>query len=165
MNRVVIPVLYVAIALAFLGSLFAQCVVVPGAIADEAAINPLVAYFRVPLTVIGILGIVCAQVVLLSMAMLLTKAWGDEIFSARAFRWVDAVIGATLAAALLAFVVFVMQVTAPASTDPEGMTSTGLMLAGAAATAMAVSAALVLLVMRGLLRKATVLKDELAQVV
>ena len=87
------------------------------------------------------------------------------IFSPRAFRWVDVVIGATLAAAVLSFVVSVMQVSVPGSVDPEGMTSTGLMLAGLAGTGVAVFAALVLLVMRGLLRKATTLQDELAQVV
>ncbi len=165
MNRILIPVLHVAIGFAFLLGLFAQVVVLPVAIADEAALDPLVRHFQAPFTVIGILGVACFQVVLLCTAMLLARAWGDEIFSPRAFRWVDVVIGATLAAAVLSFVVSVMQVSVPGSVDPEGMTSTGLMLAGLAGTGVAVFAALVLLVMRGLLRKATTLQDELAQVV
>lgn len=160
-----IPVLYVAIGAALVACLFAQVVVLPHAIADEAAFDPLISYFQTPFTVIGILGVVCFQVVLVCTAVLLSKAWGEQIFSPRAFRWVDIVIGATLAAAVLSFIVLVMQVTVPGSVDPEGMTSVGLMLAGLAGAALGVCGALVLLVMRGLLRKAMVLEDELAQVV
>lgn len=165
MNRVVIPLLTLALALGFVICVFAQIVIVPGLIADEAVHDPLVAYFRMPFTVIGVLGIACFQVVLVSTAMLLTKAWGDAIFSRRAFPWVDAVIGAVVVAAAMSFAVSAMQLTVPAYVDPEGMGPLGLMLAGGAGAALGVCAALVLLVMRGLLRRAMLLQEEMAQVV
>lgn len=165
MSRILILALHIAIGVTFVVCLFAQIVVIPGAVAGEARLEPLVAYFRIPFTVIGILCLGCFQVVLLGVAMLLSKAWGDEIFSPRAFRWLDVITGAVLAASVLSFIVFVMQLTLPGTVDPQRMTSLGLMLAGFAGTGLGVSAVLVLLVVRGLLRKATSFKDELAQVV
>ncbi len=74
---------------------------------------------RVPLVVIIVLGIVCLQVIAVCLWRLLTMVRRGTVFSHAAFRYVDAVIGATATGAALTFGVAV--VLAPGESAAPGI--------------------------------------------
>src|SRR6185437_8876944 len=117
------------------------------------------------LRVITILGMVSAQVALVCVWRLVTMVRSGTVFSLRAFRYVDAVIGAIVAAALLWFAV--TAVNAPGQRDDPGVT---LIMGGIGLAILGV--ALIVLVLRMLLAQAvardveaTQLKAELNEVI
>ncbi|MGW4675571.1 DUF2975 domain-containing protein [Streptomyces sp. NPDC004324] len=99
------------------------------------------------LRVITILGMVSAQVALVCVWRLVTMVRRGTVFSLRAFRYVDAVIGAIVAAALLWFAV--TAVNAPGQRDDPGVT---LIMGGIGLAILGV--ALIVLVLRMLLSQA-----------
>ncbi|MEU3246822.1 MULTISPECIES: DUF2975 domain-containing protein [unclassified Streptomyces] len=99
------------------------------------------------LRVITILGMVSAQVALVCVWRLVTMVRSGTVFSLRAFRYVDAVIGAIVAAALLWFAV--TAVNAPGQRDDPGVT---LIMGGIGLAILGV--ALIVLVLRMLLTQA-----------
>lgn len=103
MHRLLIAALRAGIAAAVLLGLFGQIVVIPTTASDEADRFPPYEPFAVPYATVAILGVACVQVVLCAVWMLLDMVERDAVFSRRAFRWVDTVIGATVVATLLAF--------------------------------------------------------------
>jgi hypothetical protein len=115
---------------------------------------------RVLLTVYGV-GVIAAlvgvQVGLFAVWVLLSMVRRDVIFDQRAFRWVSVVTAAGPVAAL--------PVAAVCMHFGEVDDAPGLILIGGAIALAGVAFALLMLVMRGLLRKATTLRDELAEVV
>jgi hypothetical protein len=103
-----------------------------------------------PLTafrVITILGMVAAQVALVCVGRLVTMVRRGTVFSHAAFRYVDGVIGAIVAAALLWFTV--TAVNAPGQRDDPGVT---LIMGGIGLAILGV--ALIVLVLRMLLAQA-----------
>lgn len=171
LRRVLIVVLEVGLVLALLTCVFFQVVVIPTTLADEALLDPVVARAQGSLTAIGILGIACLEAVLVSTGMLLRHAWNDSIFSRRPFLWVDVTIGASLLAAGLSVAAALTDVLAPsvlASETPgaaETTTGTALLLVGMAGTAVFLAGALVVAVMRDLLKRAVTLRQELDGVI
>ncbi|WP_030160431.1 DUF2975 domain-containing protein [Glycomyces sp. NRRL B-16210] len=163
MHSFFIAALRAVLAVTFLAGLFGQIVVVPVTAADEVDLNPAYAPYQVPYTIAGIVGIACIQVVLVAAWVLLGMIERDAIFSARAFRWVDVIIGATVAASLTAASVTVhllfSDIPAPEMELIGAVGATGLCAAAGATFAM------LLFIMRGLLRKATELQAEMAEVV
>ena len=115
---------------------------------------------RVLLTVYGV-GVIAAlagvQVGLFAVWVLLSMVRRDVIFDQRAFRWVSVVTAAGPVAAL--------PVAAVCMHFGEVDDAPGLILIGGAIALAGAAFALLMLVMRGLLRKATTLRDELAEVV
>ncbi|MER6438376.1 MULTISPECIES: DUF2975 domain-containing protein [unclassified Streptomyces] len=99
------------------------------------------------LRVITVLGMVSAQVALVCVWRLVTMVRRGTVFSLRAFRYVDAVIGAIVAAALLWFAV--TAVNAPGQRDDPGVT---LIMGGIGLAILGV--ALIVLVLRMLLTQA-----------
>ncbi|MGW9350506.1 DUF2975 domain-containing protein [Nocardiopsis flavescens] len=165
MHSYITLVLRAGVALAILAGLFGQFVVIPGAAAEEVAYFPPYAPFEVPYVVVAILGVACVQVALVAVWALLGMVERDAIFTSRAFRWVDVIIGATLAASLLTGGVTVHLLFAEIPSPDDGMELLGALGAAVVTTAGGVAFALLLVLMRGLLSKATRLQAEMSEVV
>jgi|SRR5690606_1238182 len=165
MNRFFIMALRAGVAAAILLGLFGQIVVVPTAAADEVEYFPPYAPFAAPYVAVAILGVACVQVALVAVWMLLDMVSRDAIFTPRAFRWVDTIIGASVAATLLALGVTVHLLVAEIPSPRDGMELIGALGAATAAVGVGTAFAMLVTVMRGLLRKATDLQTEMAEVV
>jgi Protein of unknown function (DUF2975) len=106
--------------------------------------------------VITILRIGTAQVALVCVWRLVTMVRRGTVFSHAAFRYVDVIIGAIVAAALVWFAVTVLN--APGQRDDPGVT---LIMGGIGVAILAV--ALIVLVLRMLLAQAVARDVEAAQ--
>ncbi|MEV4431236.1 DUF2975 domain-containing protein [Streptomyces sp. NPDC049602] len=109
-----------------------------------------------PLRVITILGMVSAQVALVCVWRLVTMVRRGTVFSHAAFRYVDGVIGAIVAAALVWFAV--TAINAPGQREDPGVT---VIMAGVGVAILGV--ALIVLVLRMLLAQAVARDVEAAQ--
>ncbi|MBT2409932.1 DUF2975 domain-containing protein [Streptomyces sp. ISL-12] len=165
MPRLLITVLRVGIAASIMLGLFGQIVVIPTAAADEVDRFPAYAPFAAPYVAVAITGVACVQVVLAAMWMLLDMVERDVIFTERAFRWVDIIIGAAIVATLLAFGVTSHLGVAEIPSPDDGMEVTSALGAAAVCVAVGAAFAMLMVIMRGLLRKATALRAEMAEVV
>lgn len=163
MSRIIIALLRMALAGAVMVGLFGAMVVIPGAAEEEVARIPAYAPYQglyVTLAILAVLGILVA---ISAVWMLLSMVGHGTIFTPRAFRWVDVVIGGTGFATLLAagVTVHLMVVDLPV----DEMQILGAMLGTAACTGLGGVFVLITIVMRQLLKKATNLQAEMAQVV
>ncbi|MDR6865577.1 hypothetical protein J2Y69_000159 [Microbacterium resistens] len=143
MPRSLVPTLKAIIAIALAGSLTLQVLFVPYfwmELGHEAL------WGRIALVIIAVLGIATLQVCGVCIWRLLTLVRRGSVFSPRSFRYVDVIIGAIGAAAVLALALAVL--LAPGATAPGVV---GL-LCGAALVIAGV--ALVVVVMRALLAQA-----------
>ncbi|GAB7188598.1 DUF2975 domain-containing protein [Kitasatospora sp. Ki12] len=109
-----------------------------------------------PLRVITVLGIGAAQVTLVCVWRLVTMVRRGTVFSHAAFRYVDVIIGAIVAASLMWFTV--TAVNAPGQRDDPGVT---LIMGGIGLAILGV--ALIVLVLRTLLAQAVARDVEAAQ--
>lgn len=143
MARGTIVVLQVVIAIALLGSLVVQTVIAPLVYADLAGEAQ---WGRVALVTILVLGVAAMQVFGVCVWILLTKVRRGSIFAESSFRAVDVIIGAIVVAAVLTWVLAALLV--PGSIAPGVVAligGAGVVLAGMA---------LLVLVMKALLRQA-----------
>jgi len=138
------------------GSVFTQTVMVFLLARDLDDLDPELAYLRTPILAITVLTILAAQVVLVCVWRLVTMVRRGTVFSPAAFRYVDVVIGAIVAAALLVFALGA--VLAPGEAVPPGMV---LLIGGAGVAVLGV--ALVVVVLRMLLAQAVARDVEAAQ--
>ncbi|MCT9820955.1 DUF2975 domain-containing protein [Microbacterium sp. W1N] len=148
----------IALALIALVTVVAQLVVIPALADSTVSMYPEAAHLRVP----GIVGcvalVVCVQVAVVCVWRLLTMVDTASIFTDAAFVWVDALIAAVASfTGLLAAAFVVLSLSAALSP--------GVMLLLIAGGALALGVTLILVVMKGLLRKASALEHELAEVV
>jgi hypothetical protein len=149
MNRLTILALRVVIALTLAGTLFVQVWMMPLVWRDlEGAPDAL----RTAFVVIVILGILTLQVSAVCVWQLLTMVRRGSVFSPAAFRYVDIIIGAIAAGALLMFSIAVL--LAPGDVAPGVV---GL-ICGAALVIGGV--ALVVIVLRMLLAQAVAREAE-----
>ncbi|MGI5192433.1 DUF2975 domain-containing protein [Streptomyces sp. CA-288835] len=109
-----------------------------------------------PLRVITILGIGTAQVALVCIWRLVTMVRRGTVFSHAAFQYVDVIIGAIVAAALVWFAATALN--APGQRDDPGVT---LIMGGIGVAILGV--ALIVLVLRMLLAQAVARDVEAAQ--
>ncbi|APU43682.1 MULTISPECIES: DUF2975 domain-containing protein [unclassified Streptomyces] len=109
-----------------------------------------------PLRVITILGMVTAQVALVCVWRLVTMVRRGTVFSHAAFRYVDGVIWAIVAAALLWFAV--TAINAPGQREDPGVT---VIMGGIGLAVLGV--ALIVLVLRMLLAQAVARDGEAAR--
>lgn len=145
----------IILALGLAGSLFVQAVLVPLLYLDlEGAPAPV----RLQVVTIIALGIVAIQVVMVCTWRLVTLVGRDEVFSPLSFRYVDVISAAVATGALLLF--WLGAVAAPGDEVAPGMV---LLIGGAGG--LALGAALVVRVMRALLRQAVEMRAELAEVI
>ncbi|MER5958571.1 DUF2975 domain-containing protein [Streptomyces sp. NPDC056121] len=153
MGKLAVRALRVVLAVVLAGTVFVQAsmvwVLVSGSDPEDGSI-PLT-----PLRVITILGMVSAQVALVCVWRLVTMVRRGTVFSHAAFRYVDAVIGAIVAASLLWFAV--TAVNAPGQRDDPGVT---LIMGGIGLAILGV--ALIVLVLRMLLAQAVARDVEAA---
>lgn len=159
MNRSVISVLRLLLALVFLLLLLGQTFVIPSLAAESSIAFPEVAFLAAPYTFISISAIACVQLAVIATWVLLSMVQENSIFSERALRWVNTIIGSIVAATvLLVFaglhMLFVVRVGGP-----------GVFLGTCAAGIGGAAVVLLIIVMRGLLRNATTLESEMAEVV
>ncbi len=155
MSQLVILALRGLLILLALGTLAGQIVIVL-VIATQTAESE-VAVRGVFYAVLGIAPIACVQVALVALWVLLSMVRRGAIFDERAFRWVDVISVAGLVAAVL--------VAAVCAHVGEIDDAPGLILIGMGVAMGGAAFALLMLVMRGLLRSATVLRRELDEVV
>ncbi|MFI8947500.1 DUF2975 domain-containing protein [Streptomyces sp. NPDC053750] len=165
MGKLTVSALRAVLVALLAGSVFVQAVMVPLLAMDFEGADAALASVRTPVLVIVVLGVVTAQVVLVCVWRLVTMVRRGTVFSLGAFRYVHAVIGAFVAAALLVFALGV--VLAPGEAVAPGIV---LLLGGVAIAVLGV--ALVVLVLRMLLAQAVArdleaarMRAELAEVI
>jgi hypothetical protein len=141
------------LAVTLAGSVFVQGVMVPLMAIDLEEADSDVAHLQIPFAVILILGIVTVQVTVVCVWRLVTMVRRGTVFSHAAFRYVDVMIGAAAAAALLTFALAV--VLAPGDAVAPGVV---LLICGG--TVVAAGIGLIVLVMRTLLAQAIARETE-----
>ncbi|WP_341973750.1 DUF2975 domain-containing protein [Microbacterium sp. LTA6] len=146
------------IAVMLLLLLTSQVVVIPEVARITAIRNPDVAHLELPGIVGSVVFLLLIQVTLICVWRLLSLVRAERIFSPDAFRYVDVILGALIAAGVLISASYVVILANRA---------VSLQLTLLAVLGVVVSAALALLVvvLRGLLRKALELEQDLAEVV
>jgi hypothetical protein len=154
MGRLTVGALRAVLVVVLAGTVFVQAgmvwALVSGGDPDDGSL-PLT-----PLRVITILGMMSVQVALLCVWRLVTMVRRGTVFSHAAFRYVDAVIGAIVAAALVWFAVTVLN--APGQRDDPGVT---VIMGGVGLAVLGV--ALLVLVLRMLLAQAVARDAEASQ--
>ena len=143
-----------ALVASLVGSVLVQVGILPAIWRDLDA-APMA--WRVTAVSILALWVVCLQVVAVCIWRLVSMAAAEAVFSAAAFRFVDVVIGAITVAAVLTAGLATLLV--PGDVAPGVV---GLIYGAAVATG---GVALVVVVMRSLLRKAIEMRTELDEVV
>ena len=152
MGKLTVHVLRAVLAVLLAGTVFVQAMMVLAlAIKPDDGSLPLT-----PLRVITILGMVSVQVALVCVWRLVTMVRRGTVFSHAAFRYVDVVIGAIVAAALVWFAV--TAINAPGQRADPGVT---LIMGGVGMAILGV--ALIVLVLRMLLAQAVARDGEAAQ--
>ncbi|MCX4808087.1 DUF2975 domain-containing protein [Streptomyces sp. NPDC058682] len=152
MGKMTVGALRAVLAVVLVGTTLVQVLMVWALATDpEDGTLPLT-----PMRLITILGMVCAQVALVCVWRLVTMVRRGTVFSHAAFRYVDGVIGAIVAAALLWFAV--TAVNAPGQREDPGVT---VIMAGIGVAILGV--ALIVLVLRMLLTQAVARDVEAAQ--
>jgi hypothetical protein len=149
--------LKVVMAALFLVLLVFQFLSFPGQFAYNAQQHPDQAYLRWPLTFLAGFCILCAEVVVVSIWQLLGLVQSDRIFSNAAFKWVDAIIWAIGGgwAVLVAGTAWVLS-----QADDPGVPMVLIFLSLSVTVV-----GLLMVVMRALLRQATVLRNDLEGVI
>ncbi|WP_329204246.1 DUF2975 domain-containing protein [Streptomyces sp. NBC_00683] len=154
MGKLAVRALRAVLAVVLLGTVFVQAsmvwVLVSGNDPEDGSL-PLT-----PLRLITVLGMVSAQVALVCVWRLVAMVRRGTVFSHTAFRYVDGVIGAIVAAALLWFAV--TAINAPGQREDPGVT---VIMGGVGVAILGV--ALIVLVLRMLLAQAVARDVEAAQ--
>ncbi|MFJ4616882.1 DUF2975 domain-containing protein [Streptomyces sp. NPDC088812] len=165
MGKLTVLALRAVLGVLLAGSVFVQAVMVLLLAVDLDGLAADVAYLRTPLLVIVVLGVLALEVVLVCVWRLVTMVRRGTVFSDAAFRYVDVVTGAFVAAALLVFALAV--VLAPGEAVAPGVV---LLVCGASLAVLGV--ALIVLVLRMLLAQAVArdveasrMQAELAEVI
>ena len=159
MNRSVISVLRTLLVLVFLLLLLGQALVIPSLAEESAIAFPEVAFLAAPYMLISIGAIACVQLAVFATWVLLSLVEQNSIFSERALGWVNTIIASIVTATILLVfaglhILVVVQVGGP-----------GVFLGTCAAGIGGAAMVLLIIVMRGLLRNATTLESEMAEVV
>jgi hypothetical protein len=160
-SQLVVP-LRILLALVFAALLAAQVWAVPGVLPEIAGPSLEQSAMRWTMAAVSIAGLLCVQVVIVCTWQLLTLVRDDRIFSAGALPWVDAIVGAfavgwlmALAAFVCAYYFIVDEVSDDAALPVLLLV---LLLVGAVV-------GLLVVVMRALLKQATVLRSDLEAVI
>lgn len=161
MRKMTVLALRAVLALLLAGSVFVQAVMVPLLAIDLRELDTDLAYIRTPFLVITLLGVVAVQVVLVCVWRLVTMVRRGTVFSRAAFRWVDVVIGAIVAAALLVMVFAVLLASANRVVAGDAV-APGIVLLICGFALGVLGVALIVLVLRMLLAQAVARDIEAA---
>lgn len=158
-----VRLLRVLLVLLFAALVVGQVLSIPGQFAFMAQEEPDLAFLRWPLTILGVLGLLCVQVVIVCTWKLLGMVEADRIFTSDAFAWVDGIVWAIVAAwVALAAAAGSLTVTlylTPELRDPGlPMMLGGMVLVGAVVV-------LLTFVLRALLRQAASLRTDMDAVI
>jgi hypothetical protein len=151
MGRVTIAILRVVIALALAGSIVVQTMIVPAIWRDLEGEQR---WARVTVVTIAVLGVLTMQVFAVCVWQLLTKVRRGSVFSEASFVYVDVIIGAVVAAAVLTLALGVLLAQGEAAPGIVGLVCGAALVLG--------GMALLVLVMKTLLRQA-IRRDREAQ--
>lgn len=152
MGKLTVGALRAVLAVVLAGTVFVQVSMVWALATDpEAGSLPLT-----PLRLVTIVGMASAQVAVVCVWRLVTMVRRGTVFSHAAFGYVDAVIGAIVAAALVWFTVTILK--APGQRDDPGVT---VIMGGVGVAILGV--ALIVLVLRMLLAQAVARDGEAAR--
>jgi hypothetical protein len=157
-HRAVIDLLVIALIGVLAITVFLQAFVLPELASDEAQDFPAAASMRWPLLGFSILGLGCVEAGIVCTLRLLSITARGEVFAPRALRWVDGIIGSCLAGSLVCIGTIGYENFAPAAPFLWLL----LLVLGALVGA---SMALLMLIMRTLLVRATSLRAELDSVI
>ncbi|MBX3094031.1 MAG: DUF2975 domain-containing protein [Cryobacterium sp.] len=138
--------------------LVCQLFVVPGVAREFADAYPDLGHLEGPGIVVAVLFLLCVQVVLVCVWRLLSMVRKSTIFSESAFLWVDVILGAIVVATVL---IAVSMVTLAAA----NVASPSVMLLCALGVVVGAGLALLIVVIRGLLRNARQLQQDMSEVV
>ena len=157
LTHTVVGLLRVLLIMLFVASLVGQLLSVPGQFSDIGQEAPALAGLRWPLTVWGVLELLCVQVVIVCTWKLLSLVLADRIFTEAALRWVDGIVWAVGAA--WAVLVGVLLFVGFNASDPGlplllFLLSVGVTVLG-----------LLMVVMRALLRRASTLRADMEAVI
>ena len=162
MGRQTILVLRTVLVALLAGSVVVQVVFVPLLYIDMRELDADLAYVRVPFVVIAILTVLAAQAVLVCVWKLATKVRRGTVFSDDAFRYVDVIIGAVTAGAVLVLAFAVLLATTNRNV-PGDAVAPGLVLLIWGGAVAVFGVALVVLVLRMLLAQAVTRDAEANQ--
>lgn len=162
MRHLAISALRAVIVALFLAGLIVQTVFVALIWADTANLRPEIAYVRIPLLAILIVGVLSAQVVLVCVWKLATMVRRGTVISTAAFRFVDVIMGAFVAAAVLVLCLAVLMASMNHRV-PEDAVAPGLVLLVCGVSVAIFGVALVVLVLRMVLAQAVARDVEAAQ--
>lgn len=160
MSQVVVVLVRVFIVVLGLGTFAAQALVIPRLASEVGKLSGIPAV-SVPYAIGGIALGLCLEVCLVATWMLLAMVRRDAIFSESAFGWVDAII----IAALTAFALVVVFGAHAATVLQPRLGVPGIAPVVAATAVSEAIFVLLVVVLRGLLRSATNLRTELAEVI
>jgi len=148
-----------ALIIVLLGLLLAsQILVIPEVARITAIRNPDVAQLEIPGIIGAVVFIGLIEVTLVCIWFLLSLVQEGRIFRVEAFRYVDIILGALIAAGAIILVSYVVIVASRA-------VSLSLSLLAVLGIVVSAALALLLVVLRGLLRKALELEQDMSEVV
>ena len=156
--RVVLP-LRILLVLVFVGLVVAQVMSFPGEFIHSPADDP----WRWPMLIFWELQALCVQIVIVCTWQLLTLVRRDRIFTAGSLRWVD-VIAWTFFAAWMVLVVMAGSAVLYIYFTPE-LRDPGPPAVFIGITMLAAVFVLLIVVLRDLLRQATLLREDLEGVI
>ena len=135
-----------------------QLFMVPGVARQSAETYADLGYLQTPGIIVAVLFLLCVQVVLVCVWRLLSMVRTSVIFSDDAFVWVDVILGTIVLSTLLIAV-------SMATLASANVASPSVMLLCALGVVVGAGLALLILVLRGLLRNARQLQQDLSEVV
>jgi hypothetical protein len=144
-----VVVLQVVIALSLVGSVIVQTLIVPAVWVDLADAPPT---GRITFVTLLVLGVVTMQVFAVCVWGLLTKVRRGSVFSASSFVYVNVIVGAIAAAAVLALVMAVLLALGETAPGVVGLICGAALVLG--------GVALLVIVMKALLRQAIHRENE-----
>jgi len=158
MHRATVVVLKALIGVLLVLLLICQIFVVPAVAAQSAVRYSEIAFFEIPGTIVGILFLLCVQIVLVCVWRLLSLVREDSIFSESAFPDVDVSLAAVAFATLLVLIALVaLSLTGFMTPSITLLLLLGVVVGG--------GLSLLIVVLRGLLKKASRLEHDLSEVV
>lgn len=158
-GRAKIAALRALLVVILLGGLAAQVWFFPTLAGQLAEANPELAWLHAPMLAAVVLIILVVQVGLVAVWRLLSMVERDSVFSPDAFRWVDVIIAAAIVDTALVLGIWALLMFGANANPP------GLMLGQLALVVCGAAFALLMGVMKGLLRKASTLTVELSEVI
>lgn len=163
LTRTAVGLLRVLLVLLFLATVVGQTLSWPGKFAYLAREDPDLAHLRWPLTAVAVLVLLGVEVVIVCIWKLLTLITAGRIFSTDAFAWVDTIVW-SLATAWVLLLAGSLAIVVTIYITPE-LRDPGMPMLLAGVVLAAGVPALLMIVMRTLLRQAAALRTDLDAVI